>query len=944
MQKQTKLKYLIFFYLNLCLWIYIPIAYTQTESVYHQGKAYSLIKYDGQLYTMAYNTFIANDNLQDAYLVAEAAVKQRPNDLEWRKKLAQVSVWMAKGEEAFQQYYFIAQKEKSQQAIAKAYEYAKNFNAHIEQERLLELEIARDPANIKAIEALIALQEKLGNTGIALGLLKQRYEATNNPAYLKGIAQIYAKMGDKKKALEAYQALTKYKTLGPDALIENAKILYQLNEYDIALKLLRDNEARLKDKVKYWQTVGNLAWLLQDKALAAKAYEQLYNRKVSTIDDNERLIMLLREQDPQKAYDIAKASWSKQKDLFLALTIMDLASQQRDWNYLSQLYSQIPESILEQAQTYPFFWSTKANSLDKLGRPYEAREVYLFAINKFPENLTLQIDYLYFLIEENNPYWLRQTLTDWRDKIWDTPGLWQAGAYGYLRLGLVTQALVLYSHGFPLKYKDILWLSQFAVALEDADHPKIAYRLQMLAWEQLKTIPVNPNPQIARAFAELAYRVAPGDIQAYAAYLNYVDKVPDYKEVIIAYALRTDNSLALARYVRHILYFDSDKVPGWADLYVALFDYDMPRMQYLLDTKASRLPHRDRVQAAVNMGHYRRGIALAYQGLLEHPQDAQLYQQFVGIMENYSNKVWLRQFYEKQGVIEGPHTIAKFRIHITPRLAFAPTIDVWSITRFISSELNNVPQFVNRFEGNFLYWMQRGTILFGGGYAHGAEDYPTARIDVRYRLYDRLTSQLLLGYNTESRDSEGLRVAGTQQEARLRLNYLITAHDIWFIQGRAARFTDQRGNYLGNGLVFFTELDHKFFIAYPDYTAGLFFDTFRYRRSNNIPPNLFRFFPAGTAAGTSPFLFVPVSFSRYGARLFFGNRYYREYTNEFRPYASAAIFWNTNQGLGYEIDTGVATSVFGRDHLAIYFNQGTNAQEANQTNRQVGVNYTAYFN
>ncbi|MGZ5160339.1 MAG: tetratricopeptide repeat protein, partial [Burkholderiales bacterium] len=47
--------------------------------------------YNREDYELAYDVFLANRNLKDAYRVAAAAVQQVPNDIAWRERLAQIS-------------------------------------------------------------------------------------------------------------------------------------------------------------------------------------------------------------------------------------------------------------------------------------------------------------------------------------------------------------------------------------------------------------------------------------------------------------------------------------------------------------------------------------------------------------------------------------------------------------------------------------------------------------------------------------------------------------------------------------------------------------------------------------------------------------------------------------------------------------------------------------
>ena len=64
--------------------------------------------FDDANYKLAYEIFLANRNVRDAYRVAEAAVQQAPHDLTWRERLAQVAEWDGKPALALQQWLHIA--------------------------------------------------------------------------------------------------------------------------------------------------------------------------------------------------------------------------------------------------------------------------------------------------------------------------------------------------------------------------------------------------------------------------------------------------------------------------------------------------------------------------------------------------------------------------------------------------------------------------------------------------------------------------------------------------------------------------------------------------------------------------------------------------------------------------------------------------------------------
>jgi hypothetical protein len=66
------------------------------------------LPFDDATYALAYEVFLANRNLEDAYEVAAAAVRDRPDDLVWRQRLAQVAEWTSRGAVALEPRHALA--------------------------------------------------------------------------------------------------------------------------------------------------------------------------------------------------------------------------------------------------------------------------------------------------------------------------------------------------------------------------------------------------------------------------------------------------------------------------------------------------------------------------------------------------------------------------------------------------------------------------------------------------------------------------------------------------------------------------------------------------------------------------------------------------------------------------------------------------------------------
>src|SRR5260221_13005453 len=67
------------------------------------------LPFDDKTYLLGYEVFLENRNLEDAWRVATAAVRQAPQDMAWRERLAQVSEWMGQQQQALDNWLVIAQ-------------------------------------------------------------------------------------------------------------------------------------------------------------------------------------------------------------------------------------------------------------------------------------------------------------------------------------------------------------------------------------------------------------------------------------------------------------------------------------------------------------------------------------------------------------------------------------------------------------------------------------------------------------------------------------------------------------------------------------------------------------------------------------------------------------------------------------------------------------------
>ena len=108
----------------------------QTEKIYFPELKVWLYPFNAKNYDLAYKTFLANNNVEEAYIIAFAAVKQRPNNKLWNLRLAKVALWRDKPAIAMRQWYRLIDQFHDYKPLNKTIRLAEKLHATAYLEKL----------------------------------------------------------------------------------------------------------------------------------------------------------------------------------------------------------------------------------------------------------------------------------------------------------------------------------------------------------------------------------------------------------------------------------------------------------------------------------------------------------------------------------------------------------------------------------------------------------------------------------------------------------------------------------------------------------------------------------------------------------------------------------------------------------------------------------------
>jgi hypothetical protein len=172
--------------------------------------------------------------------------------------------------------------------------------------------------------------------------------------------------------------------------------------------------------------------------------------------------------------------------------------------------------------------------------------------------------------------------------------------------------------------------------------------------------------------------------------------------------------------------------------------------------------------------------------------------------------------------------------------------------------------------------------------------------------------------NAQVTEQQALTVGGMKDDLSGGVTWQPNPRWTFAASIEADRFYSQARNFVGSGVLQQAEIAYKIRTQYPDYTVRLTGAHGQYNGSGQPDALLQRLLPANLGPfGAADFM--PNSFTQFGAFVGFGNDLADRYTHAWRPYLDIGMVHDTNQGWGLETDVGIAGTVFGGDHAALYF-------------------------
>ncbi len=924
--------------------------------------------YDAAIYELAYTVYVENGAVEAAYDVAVAASAAVPEDLTWRQRWAQVAEWTGRGAEALAQWQVVVQQQPSPEAWAALVRLGRglrNLQAWAFGLEEMNKALGLLPHHMKE---LAGVYEEMGEPEKAIAQLQHAFDQAPKQEVLEDLGLVYERMGRTQEALEVFDILSAQYGSTMKLAKKRARLLYEQGKLREALTVLTEQQDKAPlDDFHYWETLGDIAWDLQEDAVSRQAYETLFQHKELSAFELERYVWLVKGDDPQLGIQLAQYGWQRFFKVGFFLLGVDILQEEKEWDALARMLEDVTESQLRILEPHQQYWLVRAEVFSRKGDLERAFEAYQEALRHEPHSPVIRLAMLWLLIDGQQLEQLHSLLVKWEKSAAADSRFWSAFATAYMLLGQPLQALPYFEQKFQESPHDYLWVLYYADVLELTGQRSHAWELRQYAWVTLRkeaqsSDDLDWNRDVMLVYGRLALTRESGD-RVLALFLRLLRQQPDAatKELILSWYLSREK-YDPARFWLWRYYARQLSKPNFASLALALIDNNKVVLDRLLSEKSHSLDRLQQVEAAKRLRRDQLVQTLASEGVESSPTP-DLYARVLSdsVLSHMASPLDTHQQLSLTAQLWSgvPHVNTRFRFQNRSPLVFQQIEQLWNVPLgrgiefhpFIShgwqhntdrKVFRRVPRADTRI-GGYLQW-NMGPVL--GEFSLYHRQALSAFVSLRGRTQltwgGRTTSEFLIGRNLEADISVGMLVGGVQDLLRMNHTYQVSKWDTAFLQFDYPRFYSQDRRFLGQGIAVEGAWSHRLRLAYPDITFRLSGNWQRYSRRQEVSGKLPRLFSSQHSSIPVSNV-LPKTFSQIELGAGVGESTFFSYGKNIRPFLFGGVNLNPETSVGANISGGIKGSVIGQDQLSLYGRYLRGGFRQDSTVTEWGLQYQLWF-
>ncbi|MFC0575400.1 tetratricopeptide repeat protein [Paraburkholderia solisilvae] len=925
---------------------------------------------------VVFNAFVESGDLASAEKIAAQQVQRDPRSVLWVKRLAQTAEWNRDAPRALKSWLDYAQLSDDPVGWQNVLRIAPMLDDDEAYLTALVHQARATPNDLKLIDNVTATYERLGRPEEGLAFLRSLPRGANADALDQRIGGLAERAGHDDQALAAYRAVQARHPNDANAALRTASVLYRAGDYRASFAALKRARAGASDADQdFWRDYAELARLLQLDDDANDAYRHLLASGAATPEELGEMTYFY-DPYPIDAGRVAELRYRRDHTPRALQDAIFYYTDAQAYDRVATLLASLTPDEQRAAEASPGVLAVRAEYARLTDRPLDALADLARAVELPDATSDMRAAYLWTLVDYGSDADLKRVLNRWRGSADRSASLWEPYAAAEMRLNRPVAALEYLRRQAGSLSRDPLWLLTYADAQEMAGHADLAWSIRHKVWLQLQQDAQSlaklhgaargalrgRNAQDAETLADLrGRRVAlsadyttadesaallndllstqaapadvaymrrtllgsakgvPGEAPASGAQLPQNSRLHDAvaKEVAIAWAVSRESNPLAKRWLAQ-QYAARLARPADAQLTIALADNDLPQLERLLAQERSRLPIADRIDATIAVDQPDRAQQIAFEGLEGAPEDTALHTRVTETALDWPQSIDATV----TSHVEHPLDYIEQTLAASRKIAERYLVGVIGVQNFQHSaditQLVNVPS-VDRSLSVYARRQTRDTAFqITGGRRDALDSFYTFALAAETGRNSPLTLGIRAGHNQLADETQTLQVGGMKDNVIGDFTYRVTERITVTGSVEADRFYSQARNYIGSGVLSNGEISYRFHTEYPDYTVRVVGTHGGYGASGGADPLISRLIPAADQPAVAGD-FLPDTYTQYGLYFGFGNDLLEQYTHRWRPFLDVGIVHDSNQGWGPDFNVGVAGTVFGGDHLALFF-------------------------
>ncbi len=353
-------------------------------------------------YSLAFDALTSSADLERAFQVAAEAVRQRPNDMTWRLKLARVCDWTNRSEDAAGHWKALFQSGNSA---------TETIQAMLRLQHLMD-----DPEVALKVWAIVARQRQL--TEQEWRNVYELYESASAPEhgssffemqyrrfkhpYLLELAAVLAEhAGNAVRASSLYAERSGLQPFSMDMLMRAVVSLVRQDRMQDALTLMQRHEPQVDGNTfAFWQLLSQIAWEQNAHDAAQASYQRLTKLPQATVGDWSRLIYLVRQNHPDQAAALSLEAYRRFGTVDLLMQALGIYGEAGDFAAQERALKGLSASELTQAEKITQFLLIRAQLHRHNKHSDLAWQDLRQALLQAPDSDEVSVAALWFLIDQ----------------------------------------------------------------------------------------------------------------------------------------------------------------------------------------------------------------------------------------------------------------------------------------------------------------------------------------------------------------------------------------------------------------------------------------------------------------------------------------------------------------------------------------------------------------